>query len=130
MTEDVSLQSRSTAFLSTPHDEESLYKAPVFSPLSRNESPVDDLSGASDIEEECTVILKPIIPRHLIQMIWRLVVPTAETEDESSWCGYKFVGDNVDKNVKPTRQRHERHGQSLHYFIHTLQRVCARDQFS
>ena len=42
--------------------------------------------------------------------------PSAETEDESLWCGYKFVGDNVDKNVKPTYQRHERHGQSLHYF--------------
>ena len=32
------------------------------------------------------------------------------------WFGYKFVGDNVDKNVKPSRQRHELRGQSLHYF--------------
>lgn len=30
--------------------------------------------------------------------------------------GYKFVGDNVDKNTKPSRQRAEIKGQSLHYF--------------
>lgn len=32
------------------------------------------------------------------------------------WFGYKFVGDNIDKNVKPSLQRHELRGQSLHYF--------------
>ena len=30
--------------------------------------------------------------------------------------GYKFVGDNVDKNIKPSYQRHEIRGQSLHHF--------------
>lgn len=37
-------------------------------------------------------------------------------DDKSLWCGYKFVGDNVDKNIKPSLQRHEIQGQSLHYF--------------
>ena len=37
-------------------------------------------------------------------------------EDEPLWCGYNFVGDNVDKNVKPSRQRQEIKGKSLHYF--------------
>ena len=33
------------------------------------------------------------------------------------WFGYKFVGDNVDKNIRPSYQRMEHHrGQSLHYF--------------
>ena len=32
------------------------------------------------------------------------------------WFGYKFVGDNIDKNVKPSLQRHELRDQSLHYF--------------
>ena len=30
--------------------------------------------------------------------------------------GYRFVGDNVDKNIKPSYQRHEHRGQSLHHF--------------
>ena len=34
----------------------------------------------------------------------------------TSWVGYKVVGDNVDKNVKPRFQRQEQKGQSLHYF--------------
>ena len=43
-------------------------------------------------------------------------------EDESQesgmgdWFGYKFVGDNIDKNVKPSFQRAEQRGQSLHHF--------------
>ena len=32
------------------------------------------------------------------------------------WAGYKFVGDNIDKNVKPRFQRYENRGQSLHHF--------------
>ena len=38
-----------------------------------------------------------------------------QSQDELLWCGYKFVGD-VDKNVKPSRQRQEIKGKSLHYF--------------
>lgn len=34
----------------------------------------------------------------------------------SSWNGYKFVGDNIDKSVKATFQRAEHRGHSLHYF--------------
>lgn len=33
-----------------------------------------------------------------------------------AWAGYKFVGDNIDKNIKPRFQRYENKGQSLHYF--------------
>lgn len=36
---------------------------------------------------------------------------------ESDNClGYRFIGDNVDKNIKPSYQRHEHRTQSLHYF--------------
>lgn len=36
---------------------------------------------------------------------------------DNMWFGYKFVGDNIDKNIKPRFQRQECHtGQSLHYF--------------
>ena len=41
--------------------------------------------------------------------------PPAASAD--MWFGYKFVGDNIDKNVKPRFQRQSGHtGQSLHYF--------------
>ena len=33
-----------------------------------------------------------------------------------SWHGFKIVGDNIDKNVKPRHQTLERHTHSLHYF--------------
>ena len=32
------------------------------------------------------------------------------------WCEYKIVGDNIDKNVRPSFQRLDRTTQSLHYF--------------
>ena len=32
------------------------------------------------------------------------------------WAGYKIVGDNVDKNIRPSFQRTERQTKSLHYF--------------
>lgn len=35
---------------------------------------------------------------------------------DCEWVGYKFVGDNIDKNIKPRYECHERRGQSLHYF--------------
>ena len=38
------------------------------------------------------------------------------TPKRSLWSGYKFVGDNIDKNVKPRFQRHEIRGQSFHFF--------------
>ena len=43
-------------------------------------------------------------------------VPVSTKEDET-WFGYRFVGDNIDKNIQPSFQRQEHHTvQSLHYF--------------
>lgn len=39
-----------------------------------------------------------------------------EKEQGYIWHGYKFVGDNIDKRVKPSRQRAELKGLDLHYF--------------
>jgi L1 cell adhesion molecule like protein len=35
---------------------------------------------------------------------------------EHTWCGFKVVGDNIDKNVKPRYMRLDKRTQSLHYF--------------
>ena len=32
------------------------------------------------------------------------------------WKGYKLVGDNLDKNVRPSFQRYDKKTNSLHYF--------------
>lgn len=32
------------------------------------------------------------------------------------WFGFKIVGDNIDKAIKPRHETIHRHGQSLHYF--------------
>ena len=36
----------------------------------------------------------------------------------SRWHGFKFVGDNVDENVKPRNQTLDRQGRILHYYHH------------
>lgn len=42
---------------------------------------------------------------------------TSPGGNDATWFGKKYVGDNVDYNVKPSFQRQERHtGQSLHHF--------------
>ena len=45
--------------------------------------------------------------------------PQEERPDQhpqQEWFGYKFVGDNIDKNIKPRYQRQDHRGLSLHYF--------------
>ena len=37
-------------------------------------------------------------------------------EEKSNWCGFKFVADNIDKNINPRFQRHEHRVKSLHHF--------------
>ena len=44
-----------------------------------------------------------------------VTVPVA-TEHMQTWCGFRLVGDNIDKNVRPSFQRIDRRTQSIHYF--------------
>ncbi len=41
--------------------------------------------------------------------------PTPETDSEP-WAGFKLVGDNVDKTIKPRHMREDRQTRSAHYF--------------
>ena len=34
----------------------------------------------------------------------------------TEWTGFKIVGDNIDKNIRPANQRIDRRTQSFHYF--------------
>lgn len=83
-------------------------------------NPTDDFFVDNSNEEEASVThcaeevstteqllpdKTPAVSQHLEEL------PTAEM----LW-GFKIVGDNVDKNVKASFQRHEIKSQSLHYF--------------
>ena len=45
-------------------------------------------------------------------------LPSSETSTtvRSSWCGFKIIGDNIDKNVKPRYYRNDKQVYSLHYY--------------
>ncbi len=42
--------------------------------------------------------------------------PGFQTASTSGWFGFRIVGDNIDKNVKPRDMRSDHQTQSLHYF--------------
>ena len=37
-------------------------------------------------------------------------------EDTSQWCGFRLVGDNIDKTIKPRDMRCDHQSTQLHYF--------------
>ena len=59
-----------------------------------------------------------------------LLVEDKESPEQylGQWCGFKIVGDNIDKNICPSHQRLDHQTQSLHYFH--LFAVCDRIDLS
>ena len=117
-------QSAGWLLLDSP-SEESECSAPTFSPISSGESQSssrisghigsdtkseDEMNQMSDEEEDLDD--NPVSTEDL--------QPLSEEPDfvpaPEICLGYRFVGDNVDKNIKPSYQRHEHRGQSLHHF--------------
>lgn len=48
-----------------------------------------------------------------------------------SWCGYKLVGDNIDKNIHPRHETLDHRTQSLHYFnCYAVKDRCDLGSFS
>lgn len=41
---------------------------------------------------------------------------TLESHNIPNWTGFKIVGDNVDKNFRPSTQCHDNKTQSMHWF--------------
>ena len=115
----------------TSESESSDVEAPSYSSIS---SATDDESCTPESMDECDEEEsdQPAMDSTPIVVIIYCVLHTpcftqsntnfqSELEDEnppeeSQWFGYKFVGDNVDKNVKPSYQRQELQGQSLYHF--------------
>ena len=93
----------------------SLYEAPEYSPLSGIGTPTGCSSEDEDVMDEESDHV-PECQQDVENESSTNTTSEQSQEDELLWCGYKFIGDNVDKNVKPSRQRQEIRGKSLHYF--------------
>lgn len=78
--------------------------APPFSPITTS-SPIS-VTVMDDVEQDVSE--------------WFTESASASHVDSESvaqeWCGFKVVGDNVDKNIRPSFQRYDRQTLSLHYF--------------
>ena len=93
-------------------DSECDFDAPPMSPISEGFNEGDMNSGNNDTNA------LPVTP------VTVCTEPTAVENSEpqqserisSSWCGFKLVGDNIDKNVRPSFSRLDRKTKSLHCF--------------
>ena len=109
-----SSSSNSSSSPSSPSSS-SLTSSTEDSPLAPPFSPCDELSpvssSSSQLGEDTPTLSSEVetpTPDETSE------TPTPITEDVV--VGFKIVGDNIDKNVKPSRQRAEIKAQSLHYF--------------
>lgn len=100
----------------------------MYSPLSNFSGP-DSSAMDLDVEDEIDLDSEDMLSQdsqlELEPDASTIEQPADQPEETSTvplpatpgFCyGYKLVGDNVDKNVKPSLQRFEKQGQSLHHF--------------
>lgn len=80
-------------------DTELSFPAPVFSPCRTDE--------VSDVQINDSELLEAA--EHLDEEI---------QTNTLSWKGFKIVGDNIDKNIKPSFKRYDNKTDSIHYFHH------------
>ena len=80
-------------------------QSPVSPPYSQV-TPVQD--GSSDVHLTSTPTPLPNESGVMLE--------ETNTTPLSQWYGFKYVGDNIDKNIKPRHQMLDSQGKSLHYF--------------
>ena len=116
--------SRSTSLIGVSTDSSSSssdsLEAPVYSPISGH-SGSDSLSSCSTdgLIEQGEVVSDSegnVDEEEQVNGSGEGTESGAVEQELSRNCGYKIVGDNIDKNVKPSLQRAEIKAQSLHYF--------------
>ena len=96
----------------SPLSVHSLQPTDVESPVSPPFSPVTpDQDGPAHLCPTST-------PLHTLPCKSTVTQEQPTSSFSSRWHGFKFVGDNVDKNVKPRNQTLDRQGRSLHYYHH------------
>ena len=114
------------AYDSPDDDEISSISSPIYSPISASSNTsLSDYNETSfivqDLEEaqekiESLAVAPEIVPNTGIPSL--LVSETASDDDlcPATLNGFKIVGDNIDKNVRPSFQRSDQQTKSFHHF--------------
>ena len=68
-----------------------------------------------------THVLGQLISQYISEMSKLSTPPQANQQNKveqplTHWHGFKVVGDNVDKTIKPRHMREDRQTKSIHYF--------------
>lgn len=119
------------AGIDSDHDATPSPAAPSFSPVSDWEGTSESAGSSSSSESsdtEPTTVEDPSLGEsepalsaepaggHGPSIAHQLSTPHSPEPATAEWCGFKIVGDNVDKNVRPSLQRLTHQTQSLHHF--------------
>lgn len=77
----------------------------------------DDADGDDEVEadreENFSIDIDPV---ESTPAVMQLIEPVHSETLLADWNGFKIVGDNIDKNIRPSYQRCDRQTVSLHYF--------------
>ena len=97
-----------------PYSAPNTPEAPAYSPIS-------PCASLSQLSSDCMSIDSETAAFHgdvTCTAIQGMTTSTAETTESSQekWLGFKVVGDNTDKNIRPRHQSLEARTKSLHYF--------------
>lgn len=95
---------------------------PPWSPTTpSNVSPGHPIQQSSPQVAVAAPIQEPPLPIQLQSPTSTPLTPPQQprqhhSQETTSWKGFKIVGDNLDKTVRPRRQRFDQRTKSLHYF--------------
>lgn len=101
---------------------------PTYLSAELPESPSEDVMEQSSLNSSDSILENTPVPdQYLDDNITHTLVPVSASTPQSKltsmespahvkWHGFKVVGDNIDKTVKPRYMRGDAGGQSLHYF--------------
>ena len=109
--------------LSESSEEDSVPSAPPYSPVSTSEvrdpSSADNSHDEDDNESLESRSAEDMQPPTLMDDTTsdaRPVDASSESSFQPEWCGFKFVGDNIDKNIRPSFHRLQHQTKSLRHF--------------
>ncbi len=103
---DVSFGFDSFSFLRSPTH-------PAFSPWRVSTDEMSSFSGLSDEDQQPESRTEKVLPQSPVAV---LTPPEKADSPSQTWSGFKIVGDNIDKTIRPRRQRFDNQTKSLHYF--------------
>ena len=87
--------------------------APEYSSVSEIESTISSSESNGDPQQDDFATISPVEETTPVPMDEKQPESLPASSPKLVWNGFKIVGDNVDKNVRPTFQRSN---QSLHHF--------------